>query len=74
MTVKWLSYQGVPQQELSHVVNKKKMGWGMEQKQLYENHYKDCAVSSHYKDCAVSSHIQLTKKKNGVWDGQKQLY
>ena len=29
----------------------------MEQKQLYENHYKDCAVSSHYKDCAVSSHI-----------------
>ena len=23
------------------------MGWGMEQKQLYENHYKDCAVSSH---------------------------
>ena len=45
-------------------LTKKKMGWGMEQKQLYENHYKDCAVSSH---------MQLTKK-NGVWDGQKQLY
>ena len=35
----------------------------MEQKQLYENHYKDCAVSSHiYKDW---------QKKNGVRDGKK---
>ena len=39
MTVKWLSYQGVPQKELSHVVNiKKKWGGG------YPRHKKDIKV------------------------------
>ena len=49
----------------------------MEQKQLYKNNYKDCAVFM------VCSTVQFIKPytliwhktlKNGVGDGQKQLY